>query len=81
MTEEQVTEKTDKIINDLAMYYRDKVQCALNCGALNLEQYEDNYILPKIIITATLENNASVYMSPYMDNKARKEINNLKKFI
>jgi len=79
MTKKQARQKTRKLINDAARLMREKLEKALYCGAINLENYDDDFELPKIIVHALLKDAAVRYEPLIKDN--RKAAENLYKFI
>ncbi len=79
MTKKQARQKTRKLINDAAKLMREKLEKALYCGAINLENYDDDFELPKIIVHALLKDAAFRYEPFIKDN--RKAAENLYKFI
>ena len=70
--------KVDSMIPDLTEAIRKECDRLFDCGAIDTGQYEDNYSLPKIIITVAIENQIHKY-SPFTD-AAKKEVKNLKHF-
>ena len=79
MTRKQTRQKTRELINNAAKLMREKLEKALYCGAINFDNYDDGYELPKIIVS-TLLKDASYRFSP-LTKKGKKEANNLYKFI
>ncbi len=55
MTKEQVKEKTNKVIDTITENMRCHIDKALSCGAIDIDNYEDNFELPKIITYALLK--------------------------
>ena len=56
MKKESAKQKTQELINELAKRMSNNIDHALSCGAIDLDNYEDNYELPKIILAALLYN-------------------------
>lgn len=83
ITKKQVEQKTDELIRDLSKVLKGRVDYLLHSGAIDLESYEDNFYLPKIIINAVLKSTANdfPYCPPKSDKKAHKEIKNLQRFV
>jgi hypothetical protein len=52
ITREQFLEKVGELLPDLNTFIMEKAEKALKSGALDLEKYEDNYLLPKIFMYA-----------------------------
>ena len=66
------------------MYF--KIDAALNSGAIDIDSWQEDdspMILPKIIITAILENESTQYQGKgtSFEKKIKKEVKNLKYFI
>jgi hypothetical protein len=78
-TKNQFLEKMEELLNSARANMRINAEKAFNSGALNPEAFEDNYILPKIVLVACLENEADQWRP--QDKKHRREIANLRHFI
>ena len=80
MTEQQFRQKVEEIfhnVNQDQLYKRmDKV---LNAGCIDLEHYEDSYLLPKIFITAFFLEMAYQFEPIAIHDK--KEVKNISLFI
>lgn len=66
------------------MYW--KIDAALNSGAIDIDSWEEDdspMILPKIIITAILENESTQYQGKgtSFEKKIKKEVKNLRYFL
>lgn len=84
MTTKQTTmSKINEMINNggVVDYLIEESERLLTCGAVDYDDYkEDEYILPKMILTVALENCANQYAFPYFDKRYKKEIANLRHF-
>lgn len=81
-TKENVRAKVvDMIENDLPSILIEKVDKLLDSGAINFENYEDNYLLPKLIMQALGSCMSRLYSNPYATAKEKKEIRNFGYFI
>lgn len=81
-TRDKVREKlVDMIENDLPSILIEKVDKLLDSGAINYERYEDNYLLPKLIMQALGSCMTRLYSHPYATAKEKKEIKNFGYFI
>lgn len=81
-TRRNITKRTNELIKNLNKYIKEDVKKLLDSGAINLDEYEDNYKLPKMMIAAILERQAEKeYCPPYPTRKDNKEIKNMKCFI
>ena len=79
MTKNQARKKTRELIRKASSLMREKLEKALVCGALDLDSYEDDYILPRIIVCALLEDAKYRFRPLHKDFK--KEIDNLNRFL
>jgi hypothetical protein len=52
MDKETCLNKIDEMIPDLVDFIHKKAKSYLNSGAINIEDFEDDYLLPKIIMSA-----------------------------
>ena len=79
MTEKQlkraVAKRTRDMINESARHMKKNIERAFNSGGINLEDYEDNNILPRIIMTALLKEEMSQY--PPIRKEDKKTAENL----
>lgn len=53
-TKKDVIEKTDERINDICEHMKADIKHLLNSGAVDIDSYEDNWLLPKILVTAAM---------------------------
>lgn len=77
MKKETLTERTQDLINSAIGVATINVNELIACGVINIEDFDDDYILPKIVATLILSN-ASKQTLPF-DENARKVIENIKK--
>jgi len=79
MTKDEFSRKIDYLTDeDFVKDLRHECMRLFLSGAVNIEEYEDNYRLPKNILMIALENFATQHDSPNTVDK--KEIRNLRKF-
>lgn len=72
-------DKIKSMEQDTINFIRKESDRLFDCGAIDTESYEDNFILPKIVLTVALENLTKQIALP--DNKEyKKEIKNLRYF-
>lgn len=77
MTKKQARQKTRRLIRDASDLMREKLEKALICGAINFDNYDDDYELPRIILMALLKE-ATFQFKPIRDpKKQQKEANNI----
>lgn len=73
-TKENVRAKVvDMIENDLPSILIEKVDKLLDSGAINFENYEDNYLLPKLIMQALGTCMSRLYSNPHATAKEKKK--------
>jgi hypothetical protein len=83
---EQIKKIALNLLNQSYEEAKKKIEKSLNCGALDLDQWseKDNpMIIPKIIIIAILEDEASQYKATgtKFEKQVIKEVRNLKLFL
>jgi hypothetical protein len=90
MTTQEKKEKIEALVIEMLNYSKDamltKINTALNCGALDIENWDENkspMIIPKIIITALLESESTQYSArgTSFEKKIKKETKNLRYYI
>ena len=73
MTDKQlkraIVKRTRDMINESAKHMKKNIERAFNSGGINLEDYEDNNILPRIIMTALLKEEMSQYPPIHKEDK------------
>ncbi len=79
MTREQAEKKIKELMKEEKGMFWERVQKALSSGALDLDSYEDNYLLPKIIMCAVHGEMEWQYMP--LTKEGKKEAKNLKAFL
>jgi len=78
MTKKEFTTKTKELIKDCKKEISKESNRLFESGAIDPDDYKNDFVLPKIILTVALENWANNY---YMLSKAAKqEVKNLKYF-
>lgn len=75
MTKKQLQKKTRELIRESAANMRKNIEKAINSGAVDLDAYEDNYELPRIVLGALLRNESFQYKMHTDDGK--KAVENL----
>ncbi|OPX89044.1 MAG: hypothetical protein A4E53_01652 [Pelotomaculum sp. PtaB.Bin104] len=70
--------KIDEMLPELMNKLREECARLYSCGALNVEEYEDNYLLPKIILCVALKNQSWQYRP--LTQEGKKEAKNLERF-
>ena len=76
MTREQVIEKVNKLINESADCMKKNIERVLDNGSVDIENYEDNFLLPKIILQALLKEESFQYKLEGKDKKVSDNIYN-----
>lgn len=77
-TKKQCLEKVHEMAEKVPAKILEKADQLIKSGAIELEDYEDNYILPKILLVAALEYEADQWR-PF-DRNYQKTIKNLSHF-
>jgi len=80
MNRQDAISKTNEMIDcqDGAIdFIKKEVERLLSVGAVDLDDYENNYKLPKVILITALRNCASQYLPPKDNKPLHKEIKNL----
>jgi len=79
MTKKEFRKKFNEEVRENNKLIRRLREQALSCGAFDITSYENNYRLPKIVITAILTECARQW-KPF-DDSAKKEVKNLEHFL
>lgn len=75
MTEKQFKDKTDELLKEVEPYLKKEVLRLFKSGAIDSNDYEDNFLLPKIILGVALANLREEYMfSSKIQNKIVKNL-------
>lgn len=81
MTIEQFDERIDDLLDpDFIACIKKKCHRLAQCGAVDLEQYEYDYRLPKTVLAAVLLDMVEQYAPFKWDTKARRVYKNLQRF-
>ena len=81
-TKENVRAKVVEMIeNGLSKILIEKLDYLLDSGAINFEEEDDNYILPKQIMVALGNTMSRLYSNPYASAKDKKQIKKFNYFI
>lgn len=75
MTKKQLQKKTRELIRESAANMRKNIEKAINSGAIDLDAYDDNYELPRIVLGALLRYESFQYKMH--TEEGRKQVNNL----
>lgn len=77
MTEKQVEQKTRQLIRESAKHMRANIKRVLNSGSIDISYYNDDFILPKIILQALLKEEQHQYKLHFDEAKHKKIIDNI----
>ena len=78
MTKKQTLDKIKKLLNTKKVYIIKEAERLLNTGAIDLESWENDYLLPRAVLYVAIENvNDDISLCPF-DVKATAK--NLEKF-
>ena len=78
MTKTQFKKKIASMKKDVSKYIDEETLRLFNSGAINKNSYEDNYALPKIILTVALKNLSFQYLP--LTPEGKRESLNLERF-
>jgi hypothetical protein len=83
---QSIKNRVEELLKDSYIDAQKKIDKAINSGAIDIENWDPNYnswILPKIIVTAILENASQDYQGKgtEFEKQIKKEVNNLKLFL
>lgn len=78
MNKQSCLDRVEEMLSDVMALIREETIRKLNSGAIDVDTYEDNYLLSKILLSIALEE-ASYQYRPLSD-EGKKVFNNLKKF-
>ena len=79
-TKEQCQEKIAEMTHAVLEYLTDETNRLLRSGAIDFENREDNYRLPKVVLTMALENCAAQYRPRSWQTDEKKLLANLRHF-
>jgi len=74
MTKTQARKMTRQLINASAKEMREQLERVFLSGAVNIGSYEDNWLLPKIILTALLRDQATTRLPIVLSKKEQRKI-------
>ena len=75
MTKRQARKMTRPLIISSAKEMREQLERVFLSGAVNIGSYEDNWLLPKIILTALLRDQATTRLPIVLSKKEQRKIN------
>lgn len=79
MTKTQLKRKVKELIKENNKMIEEKLEKLLKSGAINLPDYEDNYVLPKIFMCA-IGKEMQFQWKPY-NQEDRKTVENVSNFL
>lgn len=80
-TKENVREKTLSLLDEAHKSLIKKLDILLDSGAINFEDEDNNYKLPKQIMQALGDSMIRLYSNPHASAKDKKQIKNFTYFI
>jgi hypothetical protein len=78
MTQKQALKKIKELLKDIKPFILTESERLLKSGVIDTKTYQDNYLLPKIILTVALKNASFQYAPFHPDHK--REVLNLSNF-
>lgn len=79
MTKEDAKSKTLELAKEMFARVEGKIDKALNSGCIDLDSYQDDYVLPRIILNAIMMDLCDELKPPL--KKWQKEASNIYKFL
>lgn len=79
MTKQQYYKKCKELKKEMNKLFDNRVEKLLNSGAIELSNYDDNYILPKIVVCA-IASEIQWQFKP-LSKEGQKEVKNLELFV
>lgn len=79
-TPEQVMEKVAKLEQDLHRHMVTEVTRLLESGGIDLEEYQDNFLLPKLLYVQALRNIAEQYTPAPWEHANKRTLKRLARF-
>ena len=73
--EKDIEKKVRELVKDSTARMRKNIRRAIDCGALNLDEHEGDYIIPKIIFLALLKDISFQYHFLTTNEKEQKKYN------
>ncbi len=78
MTKNQCMKRIKSSQKDIRSYILKETERLLNSGGVNLDDYEDEFLLPKVLLTVACKSLVAQY-SPYSD-RGKADVKNLAHF-
>lgn len=78
MTKRQAMQKVRELAQRARRTLIEDAEYLIDSGAINMSDYENDYVLPKILLSAALERKKDIYRPLFLDYK--KEVKNLTYF-
>lgn len=79
MTKEQIRQKIDELLTTNTVEIRKRIEKVLASSCLSLECWEDDYRLPKILMSAVCEEMAFQWYP--LNDQDKEELQNIRHFI
>lgn len=80
-TKESVRQKTIECLENVYPTLIEKLDYLLDSGAINFNEHDDNYNLPKIIVQALGETMSRLYTNSHATKADKRELKNIKCYI
>lgn len=77
MTQEELKFKVNECIQSDVELIQRLIDKAISSGCMDIEGAEDNYKLPKHLLTAIYREMSRQYEQPYLTRKDKKDIDNI----
>ena len=79
MTKKQLIKKMNELKKENNKFINKKVERILKSGAIDLKSWDDDFRMPKVLMTAICED--LVFQWKPLDKELRKEVQNISSFI
>lgn len=77
-TTEQILLKVDDLLSDSVKEMKKHIKQVLKSGCINLNDYENDWLLPKLLVNAAYGKMQAKVEPPKNNRKMRKELKNIK---
>ena len=80
MDKADITIKVGGLLENIKSDLHDEVRRLVDSGAIDIEGYDSDYILPKMLLAVALENHSKQVVPPASWKKEKRVMANLRKF-
>lgn len=80
-TKEEILSKVDSLLENSTNEIKKHIERVLETGCLNLNEYENNWILPKLLVSSAYGKMQRSFEPPKDNRKLKKELKNINYFM